>query len=77
MDKIRTQEPEISLFPDAYAALEGADALVLCTEWNEFRTLNLERMKELLKQPVVVDCRNVYDRARMEALGFKYDCFGR
>jgi UDPglucose 6-dehydrogenase len=77
MDRIRTLEPEICLYSDAYDALEGADAMVLCTEWNEFRTLNMERVKTLLKQPIVVDCRNVYDRASLEALGFQYDCFGR
>jgi UDPglucose 6-dehydrogenase len=50
---------------------------VLCTEWNEFRTLDLERVKQSLRQPVLLDCRNIYERERMVALGFQYDCFGR
>ena len=77
MERVRMLEPEVALAENAYDAVEGADAVVLCTEWNEFRTLNMERVKALLKQPVVVDCRNIYDRKKMEDLGFKYDCFGR
>jgi UDPglucose 6-dehydrogenase len=77
MERIRDVEPEIQLADDAYAALQGCDAMVLCTEWNEFRTLNLERIRELLREPIVVDCRNIYDREKMESLGFRYECFGR
>src|SRR5207247_2070839 len=55
---------------DPYAALEGSDALLVCTEWNEYRGVDLERVKKALKQPVVVfDGRNVFDPARMRALG--------
>jgi UDPglucose 6-dehydrogenase len=60
-----------------YDAAEGADALVLATEWNQFRSLDLERLKRLLARPVVVDLRNVYDPAMMRALGFEYSCVGR
>ena len=52
--------------------MTGADALVLITEWNEFRGLDLARMKQLLRQPVVVDLRNVYNPAEMMAAGFRY-----
>jgi UDPglucose 6-dehydrogenase len=62
---------------DAYATAEGADVLVLATEWNEFRALNFERIRKALRQPVVVDLRNVYDPHRMSALGFKYTSVGR
>jgi UDPglucose 6-dehydrogenase len=62
---------------DAYATAEGADVLVLATEWNEFRALNFERVMKALRQPVVVDLRNVYDANRMAALGFKYTSVGR
>src|SRR5688500_13986371 len=55
---------------DAYQTAEGADALVLATEWNEFRALNFERIGKALRQPVLVDLRNVYDPQRMRALGF-------
>jgi UDPglucose 6-dehydrogenase len=60
-----------------YAALEGADALVVVTEWNEYRHPDFARMKHTLKTPVVVDGRNLYDAARMQALGFAYDSIGR
>ncbi|MFQ5985688.1 MAG: UDP-glucose dehydrogenase family protein, partial [Alphaproteobacteria bacterium] len=62
---------------DAYAAMDGADALTILTEWNEFRALDLERMKRLLKAPVVVDLRNIYKPQEMKAAGFRYSCIGR
>ena len=77
MERTRVLEPEIELYPGVYEAVAGADAVVLCTEWNEFRTLDLERVKQSLRQPVLLDCRNIYERERMAALGFRYDCFGR
>jgi UDPglucose 6-dehydrogenase len=61
----------------AYGAIEGADALVILTEWNEFRALDLERVKALLRRPVMVDLRNVYDPVEMAAAGFEYSCVGR
>ncbi len=60
-----------------YGALEQADALVIATEWNEFRNPDFEIMSRLLRQPVVFDGRNVYDAARMAALGFTYHGMGR
>jgi UDPglucose 6-dehydrogenase len=62
---------------DAYDAMTGADAVVVLTEWNQFRSLDLARMKSLLKSPVVVDLRNVYAPADMRAAGFSYSCIGR
>lgn len=61
----------------AYGALEGADALLVATEWNEFRFPDFERMKSLLKEPVVFDGRNVYDPDRMAGQGFTYYSIGR
>jgi UDPglucose 6-dehydrogenase len=61
----------------AYDTAQGADALVLATEWNEFRALNFERIKKALRQPIVVDLRNVYDPQRMRAEGFEYYSVGR
>ncbi|MCZ4344375.1 UDP-glucose/GDP-mannose dehydrogenase family protein, partial [Sphingomonadaceae bacterium G21617-S1] len=55
---------------DAYAAMDGADALVLVTEWNEFRALDLDRVKRLLNAPVIVDLRNIYPPDKMRAQGF-------
>lgn len=60
-----------------YEACEGADALVLATEWNQFRNLDLGRVKSLLRTPVVVDLRNVYNPADMKKLGFDYTAVGR
>jgi UDPglucose 6-dehydrogenase len=62
---------------DAYAVAEGADLVVLVTEWNEFRSLDLDRLKRTMTQPVLVDLRNVYDPVRMAAMGFTYDSVGR
>ena len=67
----------ITYAPDAYAALEGADVLVICTEWPEFRRPDFERMKSMMRQPVVIDGRNVYNAARMNERGFQYFSIGR
>ena len=60
-----------------YAACKGADALVVVTEWNEFRRPDFERIKTLLKQPIVFDGRNIYDPVRMRDYGFEHFCIGR
>ena len=60
-----------------YKAMEGADALVIVTEWDAFRALDLGRAKSLLKQPVLVDLRNIYPRDAVEAAGFAYHAVGR
>ena len=62
---------------DAYDALEGADGVVILTEWNEFRALDLPRVKAALKQPVMVDLRNIYRPAQMAEAGFRYTSVGR
>jgi UDPglucose 6-dehydrogenase len=61
----------------AYEALKGADALVIMTEWNEFREPDFSRMKRLLKQPVIFDGRNIYNPQQLRALGFTYASIGR
>jgi UDPglucose 6-dehydrogenase len=61
----------------AYEAMEGADALVIITEWNAFRALDLARVKELMKAPVMIDLRNIYDPREMAAAGFDYTGVGR
>ena len=61
----------------AYDAMEGADALAILTEWNAFRSLDLDQVKALMKRPVVVDLRNIYDPADMAEAGFAYSCLGR
>ncbi|MFH0809323.1 MAG: UDP-glucose/GDP-mannose dehydrogenase family protein [Pseudomonadota bacterium] len=67
----------IAYFDKAYDCLAGADCLALITEWNLFRKPDLERMKSLLKSPVIFDGRNQYDPEEMAAMGFSYFCFGR
>jgi UDPglucose 6-dehydrogenase len=69
--------PDITLCKNEYEACENADALVLMTEWNQFRMLDLERVRTLLREPVVVDLRNVYDPVSMRRAGFRYDSVGR
>jgi UDPglucose 6-dehydrogenase len=61
----------------SYDALAGADALVIVTDWNEYRHPDFGRIKQVLKAPVVVDGRNLYDRRKMEGLGFRYASIGR
>lgn len=62
---------------DTYSAIGGADALVFMTEWNQFRSLDLDKIKRLLKTPLVIDLRNIYDPARMRESGFQYVAVGR
>ncbi|HET7421717.1 MAG TPA: UDP binding domain-containing protein, partial [Candidatus Dormibacteraeota bacterium] len=69
--------PDLEYRKDAYEVAAGADALVLITEWNEFRQLDLARVKQLMRRPVVVDGRNIYDPALMRSLGFTYRGIGR
>ena len=77
MEEAKKLLPAITYCDDAYATLAGADCLVIVTEWNEFRALDIGRMKSLLTQPVVVDLRNVWDPAEMRDAGFTYVSIGR
>jgi UDPglucose 6-dehydrogenase len=69
--------PPIDYAGSAYEAAEGADCLVIVTEWNEFRSLDLRRLKKIMKTPALVDLRNIYKRAEVEAQGFLYESIGR
>jgi UDPglucose 6-dehydrogenase len=69
--------PGLVVCKSEYEACENADALVIVTEWNQFRMLDLARVKGLLREPVLVDLRNVYDPATMRKAGFRYACVGR
>lgn len=73
----KAEVPDLKVVPDAFDALEDAHCAVVCTEWDDVRTLDLERMKEAMAYPVVVDGRNVFDPARMAELGFTYYPTGR
>jgi UDPglucose 6-dehydrogenase len=67
----------VQFVPHPYDALMDADALVIVTEWNEYRNPNHELMKRIMRSPVIFDGRNIYDPARMAAIGFKYEGIGR
>ena len=76
-EQARKMLENIEYCEDAYDAMKGADALVIITEWDVFRALDLKRAKELLSQPVLVDLRNIYPREQVEAAGFTYTAVGR
>jgi UDPglucose 6-dehydrogenase len=77
MERTRTLLPELEYTKDAYQLATGADALVVVTEWNEFRQLDLTRIKTSMRTPVVIDGRNIYVPATMRSLGFTYRGIGR
>jgi len=78
MDNARGMLPEaVQYCEDSYDAAEGADAMIIVTEWNQFRSLDMERVRSSLKQPVVIDLRNLYDPKRMKDQGFRYSSVGR
>jgi UDPglucose 6-dehydrogenase len=77
LENLGREFPEIEHATDMYHALEGADALVIATEWNEFRTPDFERMASLMPSRLVFDGRNLYRRQQMEERGFAYHSVGR
>ena len=77
MEEAKKLMPDLVYCRDAYDCMTGADAVAIITEWNEFRGLDLARMKQLLRQPNVVDLRNVYNPAEMAEAGFHYSSIGR
>jgi UDPglucose 6-dehydrogenase len=77
MNQARSELPDVRYCDDAYTCAKGADALVIVTEWEQFRALDLKRLKAELRQPVVVDLRNIYRPDEMAAYGFTYDSVGR
>jgi UDPglucose 6-dehydrogenase len=77
MAEARKLVPEMIYCADPYEAMAGADAVVFLTEWNSYRALDLGRMKAALRQPIVIDLRNIYRPAEMRAAGFRYSSIGR
>ena len=77
IERSRMLLPEVLYLKDAYEVASGADALVLVTEWDEFRRLDMARVKQLMRRPVIVDGRNIYDPTAMKGLGFTYRGIGR
>jgi UDPglucose 6-dehydrogenase len=70
--RLESIKESIAYVADEYEAMDGVDALLLVTEWNQFRNLDLERAKELMKSPLLFDFRNIYNRPMLEELGFTY-----
>ena len=77
MERSKMLLPGVEYRRDAYEVAAGADALVLVTEWNEFRHLDMARIKQMMRRPVVIDGRNIYDPPAMRNLGFTYRGIGR
>jgi UDPglucose 6-dehydrogenase len=71
------QMPGVEICDEVYEMADGCDALVVVTEWNEFKQLDLQKVKSLLKSPVIYDGRNIYDPTVMKEMGFKYKSIGR
>jgi UDPglucose 6-dehydrogenase len=77
MEVARALLPAVEMMSDPYSLADGCDAVMVITEWNEFKQLDLDKLKNLLKAPVVYDGRNIYDPAVMKKLGFVYRAIGR
>jgi UDPglucose 6-dehydrogenase len=77
MPACRPLFPAVRFCDNAYEAARGADALVICTEWNQFRKLELDRLHALLRRPLVIDLRNLYAPEKMAAASFEYISIGR
>lgn len=77
MESARSILPDVHYCEDEYGAARGCDALVVVTEWNQFRSLDIDRLKQLMREPNIVDLRNIYEPETLRAAGFKYLGMGR
>jgi UDPglucose 6-dehydrogenase len=77
MKEAKKALPNIIFCRDTYEAAKDCDALIFITEWNQFRSLNLDKIKHLMKSPTIVDLRNIYEPEKMREKGFSYTCVGR
>jgi UDPglucose 6-dehydrogenase len=77
MEEAKHMMDGVTWCDSSYDAIEGTDVLAIVTEWNEFRNLDLDRIKSLMTAPVLVDLRNIYSHQDMAAAGFDYHCIGR
>ena len=77
MEEAKKLLDHVTWCDDAYDALNGTDAVVIVTEWNEFRSLDFDRMKKTMKSPILVDLRNIYDAEHVVSSGVAYSCVGR
>lgn len=77
MERAKEVMPDIEYCPDAYSVAKNSDGIILVTEWEEFKKLNLKKMKELMRQPVFLDGRNLFEPEEMKKIGFIYTGIGR
>jgi len=77
MNEMRKHFPQITYVASTEDAVKSVDALIIMTEWNEFRNLDLNYLKSVMKNPIMIDTRNIYDPQKVKAAGFIYDCIGR
>ena len=77
MENAKKIIPNVTYCKNAYEAAEKADGLIIITEWNEFKFLNLDKVKKLMKNPIIFDGRNIYDPNKLKRLGFRYISIGR
>jgi UDPglucose 6-dehydrogenase len=77
MDRARTVFPDLSYTADPYEVAQGADALLVLTEWEQYRRLDWKRVRNEMARPLVIDARNMLRPAEMRELGFEYMSFGR
>ena len=77
MENARKILPDLTYCQDEYETARDSDALVIATEWNQFRNLDLSKIKKLLKTPIFIDLRNLYKPSQVKALGFIYEGIGR
>jgi len=73
----RVLPASVQLTANAYECARDADAVIIVTEWNEFKQLDLAQLRQVMKQPVIIDARNIYEPAQVKATDFTYRCFGR
>ena len=77
MPNAARSNPSLRLVEDPYELADGADAILVCTEWNEFKQLDLDRMRSIMARPIMVDGRNIYEPGKMRTIGFTYRAVGR
>jgi UDPglucose 6-dehydrogenase len=77
MEQARKDLPDVVYCESPYSAAQEADAVLLVTEWNEFKQLDMDRVRDLMRQPILLDGRNVYDPQEMRERGFIYRGMGR
>ena len=77
MDVARPILPAVEMFDDPYQMAKDCDGVIVVTEWNEFKQVDLDQLKSLLKRPVILDGRNIYDPVHMKEMGFTYSGIGR